>query len=155
MPIFYINGSCLLCVTFVIVGVVVFVNNQGRIAKNLWINNFEDPHALEMSDSGESSLLLALEDSDVNISTTNTGNWDLTKVDIVYDTEGVAVPVPKGYVASGADGEHTVNTGFVIYEGDGEITTENAWNESCSRNQFVWVPVPDVSRIRNNNRIYK
>ena len=55
--------------------------------------------------------------------------------------------MPKGYVASGADGEHTVNTGFVIYEGTGEITNDNAWDESCKRNQWVWVPVPDVSRI--------
>ena len=77
----------------------------------------------------------------------DTSKWDLTKVDIVYDTANVAVPVPKGYVASGADGEHTVNTGFVIYEGTGEVTNENAWDESCTRNQWVWVPVPDVSRI--------
>ena len=83
----------------------------------------------------------------ITISNTDTSNWDLDKVNIVYDTDGVAVPVPKGYVASGADGEHTVNTGFVIYEGDGEVTTENAWDESCSRNQWVWIPVPDVSRI--------
>ncbi len=68
-------------------------------------------------------------------------------MDIVYDTANVAVPVPKGYVASGADGEHTINTGFVIYEGDTAVTTDNAWNESCTRNQWVWVPVPDVSRI--------
>ena len=50
-------------------------------------------------------------------------------------------------MASGADGEHTVNTGFVIYEGTGEVTNDNAWDESCTRNQWVWVPVPDVSRI--------
>ena len=87
------------------------------------------------------------ESSATDITAIDINNWDLTKVDIVYDTEGVAVPVPKEYVASGADGEHTVNTGFVIYEGDGEVTNENAWNESCTRNQFVWVPVPDVSRI--------
>lgn len=82
-----------------------------------------------------------------SVQTVNTSEWDLTKVDIVYDTANVAVPVPKGYIASGADGEHTVNTGFVIYEGTGEVTNENAWNESCTRNQWVWVPVPDISRI--------
>ena len=65
----------------------------------------------------------------------------------MYDTANVAVPVPKGYVASGADGEHTVNTGFVIYEGTTAVTNDNAWDESCTRNQWVWVPVPDVSRI--------
>ena len=107
---------------------------------------------------GESSNEVAVESSDLNSTvgvqnngvatyTADTSNWDLTKVDIVYDTANVAVPVPKGYVASGADGEHTVNTGFVIYEGIGEVTNDNAWDESCTRNQWVWVPVPDVSRI--------
>ena len=32
-------------------------------------------------------------------------------------------------------------------EGIGEVTNDNAWDESCTRNQWVWVPVPDVSRI--------
>lgn len=77
----------------------------------------------------------------------DTSNWDLSKVNIVYDTNNVAVPVPKGYVASGADGEHTVNTGFVIYEGEEEVTNENCWDESCNRNQWVWVPVQDPSRL--------
>ena len=87
------------------------------------------------------------EKTEATTNTIDTSKWDLTKVDIVYDTANVAVPVPKGYVASGADGEHTVNTGFVIYEGTGEVTNDNEWNESCTRNQWVWVPVPDVNRI--------
>ena len=90
---------------------------------------------------------VSVQDASVAVQSVNTSNWDLTKVDIVYDTANVAVPVPKGYVASGADGEHTVNTGFVIYEGTTAVTNSNAWNESCTRNQWVWVPVPDVSRI--------
>ena len=76
-----------------------------------------------------------------------TSNWDTNKVNIVYDTAGVAVPVPKGYVASGADGEHTVATGFVIYEGEEEVTNDNVWDESTERNQWVWIPVSDSSRI--------
>ena len=90
---------------------------------------------------------IAVQDGSISTQAVDTSNWDLTKVNIVYDTANVAVPVPKGYVASGADGEHSVNTGFVIYEGDTAVTTDNAWNESCIRNQWVWVPVPDVSRI--------
>ena len=39
----------------------------------------------------------------------------------VEDTAGVKVPVPKGYVASKAEGEHTVSDGFVIYEGDKDV----------------------------------
>lgn len=83
--------------------------------------------------------------------TVDTAGWDTEKVDIVMDTENVPVPVPKGYVASGADGEHTVNTGFVIYEGSDPVTTENAWEQSKIRNQWVWVPVPDPSRIYTRN----
>ena len=99
----------------------------------------------EQSDQENNDM--AVQDSSVSTQAVDTSNWDLTKVDIVYDTANVAVPVPKGYVASGADGEHTVNTGFVIYEGDTAVTTANALDESCKRNQWVWVPVPDVSRI--------
>ena len=98
-------------------------------------------------ESGDSNSTVGVQNNGVATYTVDTSNWDLTKVDIVYDTANVAVPVPKGYVASGADGEHTVNTGFVIYEGIGEVTNDNAWDESCTRNQWVWVPVPDVSRI--------
>ena len=112
-------------------------------------------------ESGDSNSTVGVQNNGVATYTVDTSNWDLTKVDIVYDTANVAVPVPKGYVASGADGEHTVNTGFVIYEGIGEVTNDNAWDESCTRNQWVWVPVPDVSRIyetdsngRKKNKLY-
>ena len=100
--------------------------------------------AQNANDASENNNSVSTQD---NSTAVDTSKWDLTKVDIVYDTANVAVPVPKGYVASGADGEHTVNTGFVIYEGTGEVTNDNAWDESCKRNQWVWVPVPDVSRI--------
>ena len=112
-------------------------------------------------ESDDSNSTVGVQNNGVATYTVDTSNWDLTKVDIVYDTANVAVPVPKGYVASGADGEHTVNTGFVIYEGTGEVTNDNAWDESCTRNQWVWVPVPDVSRIyetdsngRKKNKLY-
>ena len=87
----------------------------------------------------------------------------------VQDSTGVQVPVPYGYVASpitegfnnpagiltSDGGENTVNTGFVIYEKlDGE-TDEQAlasisadpWTAQCTRNQWVWIPVPDSSTI--------
>ena len=104
-----------------------------------------EPEIAEQSNQENSGI--AVQDGSVSTQAVDTSNWDLTKVDIVYDTANVAVPVPKGYVASGADGEHTVNDGFVIYEGDTAVTTDNAWSESCTRNQWVWVPVPDISRI--------
>ncbi len=84
------------------------------------------------------------EEEEVNIST---DGWDLTKVHIEYDSKGVPVPVPFGYVASGDEDENTVKTGFVIYEGEEPVTNENSWDESTKRNQWVWVPVPDPERI--------
>ena len=89
-------------------------------------------------------------DSTSGISTmsdVDTSNWDLTKVNIVYDTTGVAVPVPIGFTVSSVTGEHTVNDGFVVYEGEGEVNDRNYWEESKERNQFVWVPVADPSRL--------
>ena len=83
-----------------------------------------------------------IEPREVDIST-----WDTEKVEIYTDEVGAKVPVPKGYVVSGKDDEHTVNTGLVIYEGETPVTNENAWEESKTRNQWVWVPVPDVTRI--------
>ena len=125
-----------------------------EINKKGWFENKNQLQAIvEPENSGteiaeqnsEENSGIAVQDSSVSTQAVDTSNWDLTKVDIAYDTANVAVP--KGYVASGADGEYTVNTGFVIYEGTGEVTNDNAWDESCTRNQWVWVPVPDVSRI--------
>ena len=78
----------------------------------------------------------------------DTSKWDTeNRVNIVYDTEGVPVPVPKGYTASSLDDEHTVNTGFVIYEGEEAVTEENKDSAQRERNQWVWVPVTNVSDI--------
>lgn len=74
-------------------------------------------------------------------------SWDATKVYVAIDSTGIKVPVPIGYTASGADSEKTVKTGFVIYEGTDEVTTENAWEQSKIRNQWVWIPVPDPTRL--------
>lgn len=76
-----------------------------------------------------------------------TSNWDMDKVHIEYDTENIAVPVPNGYVGSSATGEHTINTGFVIYEGTDAVTDGNLYVAQRSRNQWVWVPVYDASTM--------
>ena len=138
------------------VGIAFSGKIREKINKKGWFANKNQLQAIVEQDNSGTEIAeqsdqenndMAVQDSSVSTQAVDTSNWDLTKVDIVYDTANVAVPVPKGYVASGADGEHTVNTGFVIYEGDTAVTTDNAWNESCTRNQWVWVPVPDVSRI--------
>ncbi len=35
--------------------------------------------------------------------------------------------------------------GFVIYEGAEEVTDSNQWTAQCERNQWVWIPIEDVS----------
>ena len=35
--------------------------------------------------------------------------------------------------------------GFVIYEGADVVTDDNQWEAQCNRNQYVWVPIADVS----------
>ena len=85
----------------------------------------------------------------------DTSSWDLSKVSVYTDpVSGKKAPIPVGYVASQVTGETGIDTGLVIYEGTVPVTgtqvgvpgTE-AWEASCNRNQWVWVPVPDVSRI--------
>ena len=74
---------------------------------------------------------------------------DMTKIDLVPDKNKVNVPVPKGYVLSGASDENDVTKGAVIYEGTTAVTDANVAEEKLTRNQFVWVPVSaaNVSRI--------
>ena len=69
-----------------------------------------------------------------------TENWDLTKVNKVTSADNVVVPVPKGYVASTVEGEKSVSSGFVIKEGNDGSKTEGI-------NEFVWVPVSNISDI--------
>ena len=75
--------------------------------------------------------------------------WDGSKVTPEESDDGVTVPVPIGYVASDATGEHSVNDGFVIYEGDTEVNDGNVADAKTSRNQFVWIPVEDINQIAN------
>ena len=75
--------------------------------------------------------------------------WNGDKVEAVESGDGKTVPVPKGYVASKASNENTVQGGFVIYEGEEDVTDSNVATAKTSRNQFVWVPVNDVSDIAN------
>ncbi len=67
--------------------------------------------------------------------------WSISKVTAVTSADGKTVPVPKGFVGSGATGENTVSGGFVIYEGTEPVTNTNVATAREERNQFVWVPV--------------
>ena len=63
------------------------------------------------------------------------------------DASGDKVPVPNGYVGSSASGENEIDTGYVIYEGEEAVTDSNVADAQKSRNQYVWVPVPDISKF--------
>ena len=65
----------------------------------------------------------------------------------VRSSDGVDVPVPTGYTASSASDENSVNGGFVIYEGTEAVTDSNKWEAQCNRNQYVWIPIADVSNM--------
>ena len=69
-----------------------------------------------------------------------TENWDLSKVTKVPSDDGKTVPVPIGFTKSTVLGEGSVDTGFVIKQGnDGSATS--------GINEFVWVPVDETSEI--------
>ena len=84
----------------------------------------------------------------------DTSSWDTSKVTVYTDKSENKAPIPVGYVVSQVIGETEINTGLVIYEGTEPVAGDEvgvpgtaAWDASCNRNQWVWVPVPDVSRI--------
>ena len=55
--------------------------------------------------------------------------------------------IPEEFTASTIATEDEVDEGVVIYEGTGEVTEANVINAQTSRNQYVWVPVPDMSEF--------
>ena len=63
----------------------------------------------------------------------------------VTSADGIQVPVPTGYTASSASDENSVSGGFVIYEGTEAVTDSNKWDAQCNRNQYVWIPIANVS----------
>ena len=63
------------------------------------------------------------------------------------DASGDKVPVPEGYVGSKATGENEIDTGYVIYEGEEEVNDDNVEEAQKTRNQYVWIPVPDASKM--------
>ena len=72
---------------------------------------------------------------------------DNENMTVETDASGDKVPVPRDYVGSQATGENEINTGYVIYEGEEAVTDANVAEAQKTRNQYVWVPVPDVSKM--------
>ena len=73
------------------------------------------------------------------------GKKNANNYTMVTSSDGIQVPVPTGYTASSASDENSVNGGFVIYEGTEAVTDSNKWEAQCNRNQYVWIPIADVS----------
>ena len=102
-------------------------------------------------------------DSKVVLATTkavkefNTENLkDNEHMHLEVDSSGDKVPVPNGYVGSKVVGENEIDTGYVIYEGTEEVNNKNVEEAQKTRNQYVWIPVPDVSKmygIDENDRL--
>ena len=90
-------------------------------------------------------------DSKIVLATTkefNTENLqDNEHMHVEIDSSGDKVPVPNGYVGSKARGENEIDTGYVIYEGEEEVNDENVEEAQKTRNQYVWIPVPDASKM--------
>ena len=72
---------------------------------------------------------------------------DNENMTVQTDASGDKIPVPRGYVGSQAAGENEIDTGYVIYEGEETVTDANVAEAQKTRNQYVWVPVPDVSKM--------
>ena len=66
---------------------------------------------------------------------------------VEIDSSGDKVPVPNGYVGSKATEENEIDTGYVIYEGEEEVNNSNVEEAQKTRNQYVWVPVTDISKF--------
>ena len=63
------------------------------------------------------------------------------------------VPIPKGFVASQVTGENVKSNGFVIYEGTEPVNDSNVQVARTTRNQFVWVPVDDLTNFKREDGI--
>ena len=79
--------------------------------------------------------------------TRNVDLVDNEHMHVETDASGDKVPVPKGYVGSKATRENEINTGYVIYEGEEEVNDSNVAEAQKNRNQYVWIPVPDISKF--------
>lgn len=82
-----------------------------------------------------------------NVSATNEEIDPEVEAIMQLDASGDKVPVPEGYVGSKATGENEIDTGYVIYEGTEEVTDSNVEQAKTTRNQYVWIPVPDASKM--------
>jgi len=134
------------------------------IASLIWSDAFVDPNIEKTQEGLETAVLTGLQKEGI----------DTAKYIVSVNDEGVkvtvqaveqapekwqanvtmlvdSVPIPKGFVASGATGENTKDGGLVIYEGTTPVTDANVETAKRTRNQYVWVPVDDFSDFKRQN----
>ena len=149
-----------LCMKKEIIGENVLAGNSEPIkvadVGGLEDNEIQKENSADGSISSE-TVTTNLEDVVKPKAMVDTSKWDTSKVTVYTDKSGNKAPIPVGYVASQVIGETEINTGLVIYEGTTPVTGTAigvpgtpAWTASCERNQWVWVPVPDVDRDRKS-----
>ena len=97
------------------------------------------------------SITYLKNDSKVVLATTSEFNSENLQnnehMHVELDNSGDKVPVPNGYIGSKAKGENEIDTGYVIYEGTEEVNDSNVDEAQKTRNQYVWIPVPDASTM--------
>ena len=129
---------------------LAFGNNglikRAQLAKDMAANSTTAEQE-EMNRVMEEFTNIMEEDNEITVPDEPGG--DTSKVTPVESADGVTVPVPIGYTASEATGENSVNDGFVIYEGTEVVNDGNVTTAKTTRNQFVWIPVDDISQIAN------
>ena len=129
---------------------LAFGNNglikRAQLAKDMAANSTTAEQE-EMNRVMEEFTNIMEEDNEITVP--DEPEWDTSKVTPVESADGVTVPVPIGYTASEATGENSVNDGFVIYEGIEVVNDGNVTTAKTTRNQFVWIPVSDISQIAN------
>ena len=73
------------------------------------------------------------------------------------DDNGQMAIIPNGFIASGYDNERNINNGLVIYQAKpNEIQwlEENKEQIQESYNQFVWIPVDDITKFHTIEGYY-
>ena len=123
------NKKTLVKVIAIILAIAVIVGVAIAVAYNQNVTLADN----ENKEAQEQTRELVLEDNEY--------------MHVETDASGDKVPVPNGFVGSSATGENEIDTGFVIYEGEEKVTDSNVQTAQTSRNQYVWIPVEDISKF--------
>ena len=144
-----------------------------------WYNDYLHGEIINTATNSTEKVTVKLDGTDFGTSESsiiymNTNvelNQGTYKLKIIYNKAGStnSSGLDKGYVKEVKiyDRKNNGNTdtmqnhkygGFVIYEGAEEVTEENQWTAQCERNQWVWIPIEDVSDMywedKDNGKLY-